>query len=403
MARLQLLSPHVQGREAEVYRARGTAVDGMTYEYAARKLPRAGARPEVFRAIVAAQRVKLTHENLVKSFGIAMPEGDDDSGDIYVLSELLTCRDLRTVLEHSRRKGQSLPFPVAIHIASCLCAALEHVGARTRLVHGAITPACILLCASGDVKLGELGVTRHVLASVLTRKGPWYGPLGYASPEQLGAEDVDERSDVYQVGLVLYELLAGAPLFAGPSEEAVIEAMLRHDVPALPRARVPAVLDELVHVVLSRNPQLRPAQLGVELASIIKSTGAPEVSATVIAALVAETPGDIVTGTAPAIALRAPDLRPSGLPVEADELHLDTGEMAVPRLDTVLDLRATRGAEGQKITNTPADPGDVEPEYHDSGPTIRSVQVPEDLRHNDITSMAPEGDPISSTDYGKKK
>ncbi len=396
MARLDLLAPHAQGREAEVYRARGKALDGNVYDYSARRLQKAGARPETFRAIVAAQRVRLAHENLVKSFGIAMPEGDDDSGDVYVLSELLVSRDLRAVLNAARQKGQHLPFPVAVHIAQALCAALEHVGARTRLVHGAITPSCILLCASGDVKVAELGVTRHVLTSLLTRKGPWYGPLGYASPEQLGSDDVDERSDSYQVGLVLYEMLAGAPLFAGASEEAVIEAMLGHDVPALPRGRVPVALDELVHVALSRNPQLRPTELGKELAAILKTTNAPAVPPAAISALLNETPLIAPTGTAPAIALRAPDLRPSGMPIEMEEVHGDTGETSAPRLDTILDMRGTRGADSAKITQpTPED------EYIDSGPTVRQVQVPDDLRHNDVTSMAEDGEPVSS-DIAKK-
>lgn len=397
MARLDLLAPHAQGREAEVYRARGTAVDGNVYDYSARRLQKAGARPETFRTIVAAQRVRLAHENLVKSFGIAMPEGDDDSGDVYVLSELLIARDLRSVLDGARQKGQHLPFPVAVRIAAALSAALEHVATRTRLAHGAITPSCILLCASGDVKLAELGVTRHVLTSLLTRKGPWYGPLGYASPEQLGSDNIDERSDTYQVGLILYEMLAGAPLFAGTSEEAVIEAMLGHDVPALPRARVPAALDELVHVMLSRNAQLRPTELGKELAAILQATAAPPVSAAAITGLFSNTPPIVATGMIPSVALRAPDLRASGMRVELEEMHGDTGETSVPSLDTILDMRVTRGADSAKVTQ-PA----REDEYIDSGPTVRQVQVPDDLRHNDVTSMAEEeGDPISS-DISKK-
>lgn len=393
MARLDLLALHAQGRDAEVYRARGQAVDGRLYDYAAERLQRAGARPETFRAIVAAQRVRLQHENLVKSFGIAMPEGDDDSGDVYVLSELLVARDLRSVLDAARQRNQHLPFPVAIHIVQRLCAALEHVGQRTRLIHGAITPGCVLICASGDVKLGQLGVTRHVLTSFLTRKGPWYGPLGYASPEQLGSDEVDGRSDTYQLGLVLYELLSGEPLFAGTSEEAVIEAMLDHDVPALPRSRVPAALDELVHVMLSKNPQLRPQSLGIELTAILKTANAPDVPLAAIAALFNETPMDAPHGRCPTVALRAPDLRPSGMPIEVENAHGDTGESTGPGLDTILDMRRTRGADSDKVTTAPAS----DDAYVDTGPTVRQVQVPDDLRHNDVTSMAEEeGDPISS-------
>ena len=192
----------------------------------------------------------LTHPNIV---------GIYDWGQLdttyFIVMELVEGRSLREVL---RSEGTLLPRR-AVEIAADVSAALS-VAHRAGLVHRDIKPGNILLAPDGTVKVTDFGIARAWDDSQeLTRTGAVMGTATYFSPEQAQGSTADERSDVYSVGVVLYEMLAGAPPFRGDNPMAV--AYQHVSSPASPPSAVnpdvPASLDGIVLTAMAKAPEER--------------------------------------------------------------------------------------------------------------------------------------------------
>ena len=170
----------------------------------------ATVEPEHVEALREEARIlaEVRHANVVSLLAF----GEDGEGRPFLVLELVEGMDLRALSAALDRAaaGDRLAEPLAVHVA---CALLRALGAVQRslpgLVHRDVTPHNVLVSTHGEVKLGDFGIA---LARGRTR---WTGPLlvkgklGYVSPEQIRGEEVDVRSDLFAVGVVLYELLAG--------------------------------------------------------------------------------------------------------------------------------------------------------------------------------------------------
>lgn len=192
----------------------------------------------------------LTHPNIV---------GIYDWGQLdttyFIVMELVEGRSLREVL---KSEGTLLPRR-AVEIAADVAAALS-VAHRAGLVHRDIKPGNILLSPDGTVKVTDFGIARAWDDSQeLTRTGAVMGTATYFSPEQAQGSTADERSDVYSVGVVLYEMLAGSPPFRGDNPMAV--AYQHVSSPASPPSAanpdVPASLDGIVLTSMAKDPAER--------------------------------------------------------------------------------------------------------------------------------------------------
>ena len=217
----------------------------------------------------------VSHPQLVTVFDCGV-----DGGTPYLVMELVTGRTLRQVLD----EAGPLPAGQAAAIAAAVCEGLQAAHAAG-LVHRDIKPANIIL-AGGEVKILDFGIARAEGTVAGTATGIVLGTAAYLSPEQAAGRPAGPSSDLYALGCVLFEMLAGAPPFT--AESAVGLACRHvHDDPGPPSARrpgVPASLDQMTTRLLAKDPADRPA-------------GAAAARAGLLAALAPVSPAAGVPGT----------------------------------------------------------------------------------------------------------
>ena len=197
-------------------------------------------------AIAAA---KLTHPGIVATY-----DTGDDAGTAYIVMELVEGTTLRRVIDERGR----LPVRDAADIASQVADALEHAH-RQGLVHRDIKPANVLVQPDGRAKVTDFGIAKAAGGDDLTRTGTVVGTARYLAPEQVNGNAVDGRADVYALGLILYEMLAGSAPFGGDSDMATAVARLTNAPEPIRTARpeVSRHLEDVVARSLARDPDYR--------------------------------------------------------------------------------------------------------------------------------------------------
>jgi serine/threonine-protein kinase len=197
-------------------------------------------------AIAAA---RLTHPGIVGVYDTCS-DGVHES----IVLELLDARTLRDVLDERGTLDVESTRRIGLRMLDALEAA--H---RCGLVHRDVKPSNVLLCTDGRVKIADFGIAKADDQTELTREGSLVGTAAYLSPEQLTGDPLDGRSDLYSLGVVLYECLAGRVPFKGDSGAAIALARLHHTPldPRQYRTDIPASLAATVMRALSRDPHSR--------------------------------------------------------------------------------------------------------------------------------------------------
>ena len=264
-----------QGGMAEVWVATDTDLDRkVAVKWLKTNLATDPVVTERFRreAIAVA---RLTHPNIVAVHDVFVHEGRQ-----AVVMQLVDGKSLRQLLDSQRRLGPEL----TIHIGAAIAGALDEAH-RAGFVHRDVKPGNILVTSDGRVLLTDFGIAKglQVGDDDLTSDNVMMGTAKYLSPEQVRGRRLDGRADLYSLGLVLYECLAGRVPFLGESDADTALARLQRDPTDLGHLRptLPIGLVNLIHKTLARNPAHRP-QSGSDLRSSLLAvdTTPPEIDGT---------------------------------------------------------------------------------------------------------------------------
>jgi len=207
-----------------------------------------GAAPQQKQFLREAQIVgQLSHPAIVNLFDV----GVEETGIAYLVMEYVNGRTLLQVLSES-----PIPWPRACSWAADLATALgraHHAG----IIHGDVKPANVMITEEGEVKLSDFGIARF--ATQVSGSGRIMGTPAYLAPEQIMGEPHSTRSDLFSLGIVLYQMLTGVPPFDGSSVAAVCAQILTSD-PVEPSRRNPSLPPGLDHIVmrcLAKKPEDR--------------------------------------------------------------------------------------------------------------------------------------------------
>jgi len=219
---------------------------------------------------------QLEHPNVVRS--LATCEVD---GQLVMALEFLEGRTLRQMLVEEGR----LPWVEAVRIAVAAAEGLAAAHAQEPpIVHRDLKPENVMLAHGGAVKVMDFGVAKVCSAAAHATNTQSVGTLQYMSPEQIDARTIDARSDLYALGLLLYECLAGVPPFRSPSARELLNMQCTAPAPELPeevRATLPAGVEQLMFRLLEKSPEARPAsatEVVAGLAPFVPSTRPPRSS-----------------------------------------------------------------------------------------------------------------------------
>jgi len=269
--------------------ARSVAVKTLHPHLAADRLFQERFRREAVSA------ARLGHPNVVATYDA----GVTPEGTAFIVMELIRGRTLSAFAAEHR----PLPFFVCIEIGMQIADALTHAH-RAGLVHRDIKPANVLVCDTETdgvplVKVTDFGIAKAAegLGIELTKTGMVLGTPKYLSPEQIEGREPDARADLYALGVVLFELVAGIAPFRGPTEMAVAVQHINETPPRLRDVRpgTPPALDALVAALLAKRPEDRPpSAVAVRRAlSAIETRGRPRSDAAPGAAPVGPPPTSV--------------------------------------------------------------------------------------------------------------
>jgi serine/threonine-protein kinase len=270
------------GGMAEVYLARDqllnrpVALKVLFPEYA-----REPSFVERFRREAQAA-ANLNHPNIV-----AIYDWGQESGTYFIVMEYVEGRSLRDLM----RSEGPLDAQQAAEITAEIAAALAFAH-RSGVVHRDVKPGNVLITRSGTVKVTDFGIARAGASDALTQTGSVMGTATYFSPEQAQGQPVDGRSDVYSLGVVLYEIVTGSVPFTGDTPVAVAYKHVREDAvaPSRQNPEVPPDLEQIILTAMAKDPDARYQTADDMRADLLRFVRGRPLAAAPVTAIVSEVP-----------------------------------------------------------------------------------------------------------------
>lgn len=249
-----------RGGMAELFLARTTGPEGFAKLVVLKKiLPNYAENPKFVRLFLDEAKLvaQMDHPHIAHVYDMGKA-----GNDYFFTMEYVHGQDVRAIWRRSAKLQKPVPVNVAVQIARNIAAALHYAHRRTRddgtlldIVHRDVSPSNILLSYDGAVKLVDFGVAKAATSSVKTRTGALKGKISYMSPEQAKGAAIDRRSDIFSLGIVLWEIVTGRRLYKAENDLATIQ-MIINSKPPLPsqvRSDCPTALDEIILRALNAN------------------------------------------------------------------------------------------------------------------------------------------------------
>ena len=275
LGRYRVLRPLSRGGMAEILLAVHEGIGGFEKLIALKKirrqlLERRQVAVELFlneAKIVA----NLNHPNIVQTFEVG-----EHGGDLFIAMEYVHGVDARTVVKRrAAQTGALLSLPQVLYIGAQVAAALDHAhtardlsGRPLQIVHRDVSLSNVMIGFDGQVKLVDFGIaTATSVAAPGETKDSLVGKFSYMSPEQIRKESLDGRSDVFSLGIALFELISGRPLFRRRTDEDTLRAVRNDEVPSLAPHGVSAEVESVLRRALEKDRSARyPDARAFELA-----------------------------------------------------------------------------------------------------------------------------------------
>jgi len=252
------------GGMAEVFKAKVMGVEGFERIVALKRiLPHIAEDEEFITMFIdeAKIAVQLQHANIAQIFDLGKV---DDA--YFIALEYVHGRDLRAIFDEVHKRRHLMPMPQVCFVIMQVCEGLDYAhnkrdaqGRALNLVHRDVSPQNVLIGFEGEVKLIDFGIAKAAGKASKTQAGILKGKFGYMSPEQVRGLAIDRRSDIFALGIILYEMLTGERLFVGESDFSTLEKVRNVEIvpPSSFNAQIPEQLERIVLKALAKDVEDR--------------------------------------------------------------------------------------------------------------------------------------------------
>ena len=260
-----LLEKIAAGGMAEVYLAKSTGATGLNKFFAIKRiLPQFSSNPEFVEMFKeeANVAINLNHSNVVSIFDFGI-----EKSQFYLVMDYVEGRNLRQIINELKKNNKSFSIDQALFMVKETAAGLDHAhrctdsksGRPLNITHRDMSPQNIMVSFEGEVKVIDFGIAKAETEQEETKAGTLKGKFGYMSPEQAEGMQIDPRTDVFALGIVLWELLANDRLFTGSNEAAILRKVRECQIPAIRKVNptVPPELERIVMKALAKDRNVR--------------------------------------------------------------------------------------------------------------------------------------------------
>ena len=273
------------GGMAEVFRAESEGLQGFRKQVANKRvLPHLSEKKKFIAMFLDEARLsaQLSHSNCVQVFDIGV--GDNA---FFIVMEYVDGANLKGIAESVKKQGKDFPVPAAAWVAHEICKGLSYAheltdpnGMPMNLVHRDMSPPNVLITKYGEVKIVDFGLAKASSQLEKSEPGIIKGKFSYLSPEAALGQEVDKRTDIFAVGIILWELLAGQRLFLGDTDFQTVKKVQVAQVPPISQInrKVPPELERIVNKALAKDMLARygtSRELGQDLSRFLFSYGEP--------------------------------------------------------------------------------------------------------------------------------
>ena len=272
----QLIDRLASGGMAEIFKAKTSGHSGFEKILVIKRLhPRYTQTPEFVEMLKdeAKTAVALSHANIVQIFDLGRVQEH-----YYIAMEYINGRDLNQLMNKLKENRGLIPVEAALYLVSEVCSGLDYAhrqrdaqGRLLRLIHRDISPQNIMISIEGEVKIVDFGIAKSIASHQETEAGVIKGKFCFMSPEQARGQRLDHRTDIFSAGIMLYELLAGRPMYDNQDDHQLLQQVRNAQFFPLEELRpdLPRAIHKLVNKALSldreqRYPSARHLQHALE-------------------------------------------------------------------------------------------------------------------------------------------